>query len=1027
MSHSYSELEFAEKPAIQQLQSLWYKYFDGGKEDFSAWISNLWRTSQTDVILKLSLEKAFKKLNPELENQHIEKAVKKLVELSQLALNDSQDLLNLNYQFYQAIKDGLTIKVDKKDKKVKFVDFDNLENNEFLVVNQLTIKWKFGYEKRPDLIVFLNGLPIAVFEFKSPETDIIEAFEKNIEDYKKSIPQLFVPNAFIVLSNWVSAKAWSTFASYDFYKNYNKINKEDEDLPANQENLIKVLFPKEKFLDILENFILFDPESKKKILAQNHQIIWVNKAFEKVKTWEKKLWVFWHTQWSWKSFSMLFFSAKVKRKIPWNWTFLVVTDRQELDRQIYQTFTKFQINKEKNVHAESIAHLKELLSENHSFIFTLIHKFQDITGPINKRDDIIVLVDEGHRSQYWELAMNMHQALPNARFLAFTWTPLLEWDKITKDVFWDYVSIYNFSAAIKDKATVEIYYENRKPKLKLANPDLDEQIQEIFEKYNVDDEDEEKISKKLGGLYKILTSQERLEKIAKDIVQDYFFKADDFKAMVVTIDKPTAYRMYFLIKNEIEKLKQELENKLKNWTISDTEKLALEKIKNFDFAVMVSLTNTQWELEKVSKYNLDIRPIIERIQNWQLEKEFKDPKSKLKMVIVVNMWLTGFDAPAIRTLYLDKPMKNHTLMQTIARTNRVAPWKENWIIIDYVWIFRNLKKALENYAWTKWDYPAKDKQALFEKLEKELAEYKKMFQDFTGLDFDNLDLRTDLVEVLSKLDEGTKQKLKIISNKLLGTYKSLLPDVGLAQYVGDIKKIKILLNLITQTKPIDISGLKREIEKLIEESIKSDSFLISDYHLSKNLLDLTKQKFEENFEQTADETKNLDEKEQKVQIQSLAEYLKNRLEQLARKSNTAVKFREKLQKMIDEYNTSWDLEKLLEDFKTLHKEITKKEKEILESNLSDEEYKLFEKLAQDFKISNKKKLKDLAKQLYDKIKEILDIYSWSWKEQETIRSKLFMEIRKEMFRFCQQSEDERCKEFLKYAINDVCEYVVREF
>jgi len=543
----------------------------------------------------------------------------------------------------------------------------------------------------------------------------------------------------------------------------------------------------------------------------------------------------------------------------------------------------------------------------------------------------------------------------------------------------------------------------------------------------VDDEDEEKISKKLGGLYKILTSQERLEKIAKDIVQDYFFKADDFKAMVVTIDKPTAYRMYFLIKNEIEKLKSELENKLQNWTITDQEKIVLEKIKNFDFAVMVSLTNTQWELEKVAKYNLDISPIIERIQKWELEKEFKDPKSKLKMVIVVNMWLTGFDAPAIRTLYLDKPMKNHTLMQTIARTNRVFPWKENGIIIDYVWIFKNLKKALENYAWTKWDYPAKDKQALFEKLEKELKEYKTLFKEFTNLDFDNFDVKTDLLEVLAKLDEGTKQKLKIISNKLLGTYKSLLPDVGLAQYVGDIKKIKILLNLITQTKPIDISALKKEIEQLIEESIKSDSFLISNYHLSKNLLDLTKQKFEENFDKTADETKNLDKKEQKLQVQSLAEYLKNRLEQLGKKSNTAVKFREKLQKMIDEYNMSWDLEKLLEDFKTLHKEITEKEKEILESNLSDEEYKLFEKLAEDFKISNKKKLKDLAKQLYAKIEHILEVYGNNWKELESIRSNLSMDLKREMFRFCQQSEDERCKEFLKYALNDVFEYVLREF
>ncbi len=1028
MSNSYTESNFTELPAISQLENLWYAYFDGSKETFSNWISNLGRSSQSDVILKASLEQAFQKLNPNLKPEHISQAIRELKTLTELALNDSQDLVSLNYHFYQYIKEWIKIKVDKKDKKVRFIDFENVENNEFLLVNQLTLKWKFNYEKRPDLILFVNGLPLVVFEFKAPDVDIIQAYEKNIEDYKKSIPQLFVANAFIVLSNWILAKAGATFAKYNYFKTYNKINQEDEDLVPNLDNLIKVLFPKEKFLDILENFILFNPEDKIKILAQNHQIIWVNKAFERVKTWEKKLWVFWHTQWSWKSFSMLFFSSKVKRKIPWNWTFLVVTDRTELDKQIYQTFTKFQINQEKEVHAESIAGLKELLTENHSFVFTLIHKFQDINQAINKRDDIIVLVDEWHRSQYGELAMNMHTALPNARFLAFTWTPLLEWDKLTKDVFGDYVSVYNFWAAIKDQATVPIYYENRKPKLKLANPDLDEQIEQVFEKYGLDEENDEKIVKKLWWVYKILTSQDRLEKIAKDIVQDYFFKADNFKAMVVTIDKPTAYRMYFLIKNEIEKLKQELENKAKNGTIADSEKMALEKIKNFDFAVMVSLTNTQWELEKVEKYGIDPSEIIHRIQKWEIEKEFKDPKSKLKMVIVVSMWLTGFDVPEVRTLYLDKPMKNHTLMQTIARTNRVAQNKENGQIIDYIWIFGNLKKALENYAWNKWDYPAKDKQALFEKLEKELEEYKTLFKEFTWFDFEQIqNEKEDIFKIYAKLDDKAKQKLKIISNKILATYKSLLPDVGLNKYFEDIKKIKILLVLLNNTKAIDISWLKSEIDKLIEQSIKSDSFIISNSSLNKNLLDLVEKNFQENFEEKVDETKSLTEDEQKVQIQSLKEYLESRLKKLTSKTNKSVKFREKLQKIIDEYNTNWDLEKLLEDFKTLHKEITNTEKEILQSNLTDEEYKLFEKLSEDFKISNKKKLKELAKKLYEKINEILQVYKSNWKEQEVIRNNLYSDMKKELISFCKENEDTRCKEFLKITLNDVFEYVLRKY
>ncbi len=1022
----YSESQFSEQSAINQLQNLGYKYFDGNKE-FNKWISQLGRKNKSNVILQDRLFQQLKKLNPQIEEIVLQKVVSELDNFTQTALSSGTSLFNLNKSFYNYLKEGFTTIIDKKHKKINLIDWQNISNNDFLIVNQFKVLGIYWLIKIPDLVLFVNGIPLVIFEFKRPENELLEAYEKNLKDYKYTIPQLFVPNAFLVISNWVRARAWSTFATYEFFKLYNKITKEDENLAENLENLINVLFPQSRFLDIVENFILFGNDGKTKILAQNHQFIGVNKAFEKIKTWKQKLGVFWHTQWSGKSFSMVFLSQKVMRKLPGNWTFLVVTDRKELDKQIYKTFTEFGINTEPNVRAQTISHLKELLQQNHKFIFTLIHKFQEIIEPINKRDDIIVMVDEAHRTQYWELALNMRVALPNAKYIAFTWTPLLKGDKITRNVFGDYISIYNFSAAIKDKATVPIFYENRKPKLKLDNPDLDEQVQKIFDEYWLEEEEEEKLVKKLGSMYQILTSEERLKKVAHDIVYDYFFRPDDFKAMVVTIDKPTAYRMYFLIKNEIEKLKHELETKLREKTITDKEKIALEKIKKFDFAVMVSLGKTQWELEKVQKYWIDPTFLIKRIQTEDLEEKFKNPDSNLKMIIVVWMWITGFDVPNLRVLYLDRPMRDHTLMQTIARTNRRFKGKENGIIVDYIGLYSHLREALKDYASSQGELPAKDITQLVEQLKSYIVEFNDILKEIVGVNLDDIkDISKDIYK-FSDLTEKDKQKIKILANKIISVYKSLLPHSSAVQFIDDLKKIKILLTFISEFKPLDIDSLKLQLEQLINQSLKSDSFIISDYRVSKDLLEIVNRNFENSFEKEVEKTKTLKQNEKNLQIQSLREYLLSRLKQLSSKTTQAVEFKKRLQQLIDRYNTNGDLEELLEWFKKLHQQITEKEKEFIESNLTPEEFKLFEKLSQDFKISNKKKLQDLAKQLYDKIKSILDIHAETWKQQETIRSKLKTEIKKEMIKFCNDINDTRCKSLLRKLVDNVFDYVLEEY
>ena len=454
--------------------------------------------------------------------------------------------------------------------------------------------------------------------------------------------------------------------------------------------------------------------------------------------------MFRHTQGSGKSYSMAFLANKVFRKLKGNFTFVVITDRQELDKQIYETFSNTGINTEENVRAENIDQLRKLLDEDHRFVFTLIHKFQERTLEIhpvlNERDDVIVMVDEAHRTQYDQLALNMRNALPNANFIAFTGTPLLAGERVTKDVFGDYVSEYNFKRAVEDGATVPIFYENRKLPLKLENQNIGDDVAEIYEKYDVDDESAEKFEIENSQLYAVITSEAVLNKITEDIVNHYFYQDGDWKSLVVCIDKKTTVKMRNKVNAEKEKLKIFLENKLDlangSSEMRDIQRV-LEKIENFDSAVVVSFGSTQQDERLLREENIDMRPHRERMKNENLEKTFKTTKN-LKMVFVCNMWLTGFDVPDLRTLYLHKPMKGHTLMQTIARVNRVHYGKTNGLIVDYINVFKNLQAALADYASNAdsgVDYPAQDKEKLVEITQEYIDDCKQFLREQTKVEF----------------------------------------------------------------------------------------------------------------------------------------------------------------------------------------------------------------------------------------------------------------------------------------------------
>ena len=456
-------------------------------------------------------------------------------------------------------------------------------------------------------------------------------------------------------------------------------------------------------------------------MAQNHQYLGVNNTIQSMlearRQGHGRGGVFWQTQGSGKSFSMVFFAQKVLRRQAGNWTFVVVTDRVELDDQIAKTFKAAGAVSEAEgdeCHASSGAHLRELLRGNHRYVFTLIHKFQT-PEMLCDRPDVIVLTDEAHRSQYDTLALNMRAALPKALFLAFTGTPLIAGEERTREVFGDYVSIYDFQQSVEDGATVPLFYENRTPELQLVNPDLNDDIYRLIEDAELDPEQEARLERELARQYHILTRDDRLETVAKDIVRHFLGRGFVGKAMVVSIDKATALKMHDKVKKywaeETRRVRDELGTL--NLMPRDTESAAelaqrdrrmaelrqrLSILTTTDMALIVS--PAQNEIQQMRALGLDIEPHRRRMNESQpgLDEKFKDTDDPLRLVFLCAMWLTGFDAPSCSTVYLDKPMRNHTLMQTIARANRVFPGKHSGIIVDYANVFASLEKALAIYG-----------------------------------------------------------------------------------------------------------------------------------------------------------------------------------------------------------------------------------------------------------------------------------------------------------------------------------------
>lgn len=666
----------------------------------------LGRKSYHEILLKRYFCEAIQKFNPWMDKHQISEAVK-LME-SRLS---TATLPQINEEKYFLIRDGIPVTVKKPDgridtRRAMVIDFQHPEENHFLAVKEMKIYGDL-YRRRTDIVGFVNGIPLMFVELKKTDVDVRNAYEDNYMDYLDTIPHLFYYNAFLILSNGLEAKVGTLGSKYAFFHEWKRLAESDQGSVA-LETMLRGICRKENFLDLLENFILFDHSGGHvaKILARNHQYLGVNeavKAYAARKLNHGKLGVFWHTQGSGKSYSMVFLAQKIRRKFEGSPTIVVLTDRDELNKQISDTFENCGLlgkAKASQFMAASGDDLIQKLKGNPSFIFTLIQKFNrsDVT-PIVPDHDILIMSDEAHRSQYGIFANNMMTLLPTASRIGFTGTPLLSSDNITARTFGGYVSVYDFRRAVEDGATVPLYYENRGEKIAdLHNPEITEQILDAIDQANLDPDQQDKIEHEFAKEIHLLTAEPRLRSIAKDFVQHYSDLWTSGKAMFVCLNKVTCVRMYNYVQEYWKAAIEDLEKQIKKASQQEAMELSrkLEWMKKTEMAVVIS--QEQNEVQTFKKWHLDIAYHRRKMETRELDKDFKDPENPLRVVFVCAMWLTGFDVKCLSCLYLDKPLKAHTLMQTIARANRVAEGKSNGLIIDYIGIVKALRKALADYT-----------------------------------------------------------------------------------------------------------------------------------------------------------------------------------------------------------------------------------------------------------------------------------------------------------------------------------------
>ncbi len=1003
----------------------------------------LGRASRETVILKRHLRTALQKLNPDAPNVAIDSAIEILTQN-----RNTQSIALANQETYQLLKTGVKViyRDDSSDtdgneeqlETLRVIDWNNPNNNHFLMVSQLWVSGEHG-NKRADLVGFVNGLPIVFIELKAHHRNLKEAYNKNLKDYKKTIPQLFHYNAFILLSNGSQSAIGSVTAAWEHFSEWKKISNETESGIISLDTIAQGTCEKSRLLDLIENYTFFytAKASLTKIVAKNHQFLGVNNAIQSVREIQHnhgQLGVFWHTQGSGKSYSMVFFCQKILRKLPGNWTFLVITDREDLDKQIYTNFQNARAvtEPEEEVRANSAQHLKKLLQENHRYLFTLIQKFRTAPGEtypkLSDRSDIIVIADEAHRSQYDTFALNLRNALPNAAFIGFTGTPLLDGEERTREVFGDYVSIYNFRQSVEDHATVPLFYENRIPELQLANDELNENMERIIEAATLDEDQEQDLERQCSRAYQLIIRDDRLDKIAQDIVQHFSARPPTSKAMVIAIDRFTAVKLYDKVRQywnqAIADLKQKLQLNAATNTISlysaksvrdasgsynpspdlqpssidEVEKKRLERqlrtIEATDMAVIISASHG--EIEAFQHKGLDIVPHRKRIvhESPALDTQFKSPDSPLRLVFVCAMWMTGFDVPSCSTIYLDKPMRNHTLMQTIARANRVFQNKQNGLIVDYIGVFRNLEKALAIYGASTHpnlktdDTPVQDKSTQVAELQaivnEALAFCKKRGIDLHKIDqtqnnFVRTRLWDEAADIILENDE-TKQTYFTFLGQISRLYDAICPDIRVNPFthtkflLGRIAE-KIHINTTVRSIPDSIEQVMDQVEALLDTSILAGEFVInaSDYRLDLSTL---------NFEALA---AKFNQGYKRTEAEKLRHQLHHKVQEMVKLNRTRMNYLERFQKMIDDYNLdSCNIETHFRNLLEFAESLQIEDRRKISEGLAEEELAIFDLLNQpnlNLKPQEIITIKQIAQNLLITLKKENLVLDWRKRQQ----------------------------------------------
>lgn len=1015
----YSEEEAVQKPAGELLARLgWDVHYCFDEEELGRY-GTVGRESYSDVLLKRDLEEALTDLNEWMDETDVAEAIKTL---SQTFVGDS--LLQTNESKYKMLRDGIPVRKVGEDgvpytELAQVFDFDHPKMNRFVAAEEL---WVHGplHRRRCDLVGFVNGVPLVFMEFKRHDKDVRNAYNDNYTDYQDTIPQIFHFNAFVILSNGLESRVGTLGSPYEFFNEWKRLHEEDAG-SVSLETLIRGVCNRKALMDLFQNFILFDhfDTPAAKIMARNHQYLGVNEALDAYKNRkinDGKLGVFWHTQGSGKSYSMLFLAEKIRRTQPGSPTFLVLTDRDELNKQISETFESCGCLSgvpAARCRATSGANLVEKLKGNPTYIFSLIQKFnQPNADPILPDHDIVVFSDEAHRSNNGIFAENMDRMLPTASKMGFTGTPLLSDDQLTARTFGGYVSVYDFSRAVEDGATVPLFYENRSDRLAIENPQINDELLQAVEDADLDPDQIDKVTSQLSHGVHIMMSEPRMRAIARDFVAHYTGIWESGKAMFICVNKVACVMMYNYVQEEWARAIAVEKAKLKSMSQQEAleQRRKVSWMESTEMAVVVS--QEQNEIARFRAWGLDIEPHRRKMEERNLDDEFKDADNPFRIVFVCAMWLTGFDVKPLSVMYFDKPMKAHGLMQAIARANRVAKGKSNGLIVDYVGIVKALRQALADYTRDpddsrEPDDVVVDKDELIERI-RNLTRQIISFMGEQGFDletllaaegFGKLDAIKDAADAVSATDE-VKKRFGIMCRMLFKFYRFVTrAEVG-EDLACRRDALRAVYNQINQRRAAsDTTELMRRVRDIVSEHVEVSE--ATEQAKEGTRFDISGIDFGRLSQEFARA------KRKHLIIDDIRGVIEERLELALKNNPLRIDFYERYERIIESYNKEQDkalIEKTFNELMRLSQDLDEKQREwVREGFQNQQQMTVFEMLFKDtLSPSEIRKVKSVCIEMVSAIEERLG-QMVHWTEKEETRSQVWTIVRNEAYKLPESS------------------------